>query len=105
VADDIPKRVRDFVVARDGSCCRICGQWVETPALHHINFRSQGKREGRLHLPENLVCVGWLPGHDCHLPIAHGPRALVVREVLWAIAEHPHLTALQVARANGLRLT
>src|SRR4051812_3575757 len=61
--------VRDAVIERDGQCCRVCGQWVEYPALHHIVFRSQGG----LDVPSNLITIGWLPGHDCHLPIAHGP--------------------------------
>jgi 5-methylcytosine-specific restriction endonuclease McrA len=96
----VPADVRDHVIERDASCCRVCGRHVEYPALHHIVFRSQGG----LDIPSNLVTIGWLPGHDCHLPIAHGPKARTVREVLLHIAERPGVTALQVARWNGLRL-
>jgi hypothetical protein len=88
--------VRDDVVERDGQCCRVCGQWVEHPALHHIVFRSQGG----LDVPSNLITIGWLPGHDCHLTIAHGPQARAWREVFLEIAERPGITALQWSRWN-----
>lgn len=90
----VPSKVRDHVIERDASCCRICGQYVEHPALHHIRFRSQGG----LDIPSNLVVVGWQPGHDCHLQIAHGANARYWRDVLLEIAEHPELTGLQVTR-------
>lgn len=96
----VPADVREHVIERDGSCCRVCGRHVEYPALHHIVYRSQGG----LDIPSNLVTIGWLPGHDCHLPIAHGPKARTVRDLLLAIAERPGVTALQVARWNGMTL-
>lgn len=90
----VPTAVRDFVIERDNSCCRVCGRYVETPALHHIAFRSQGGPD----LPSNLITIGWLPGHDCHLEIAHGPQARMWRQIFLAIADRPELTALQVRR-------
>ena len=94
----VPTRVRDYVLERDQSTCRVCGRFVETPALHHIQFRSQGG----LDVPSNLITIGWLPGHDCHLPIAHGRNARSWREIFLAIAERPDLTAFQVKRRmNG----
>jgi len=90
----VPTRVREFVIERDNSCCRVCGRHVETPALHHIQFRSQGG----LDVPSNLITIGWLPGHDCHLTYAHGRNARSWREIFLAIAERPDLTALQVRR-------
>lgn len=95
----VPTRVREFVVDRDGECCRVCGRYVETPALHHIVFRSQGG----LDLPSNLITIGWLPGHDCHLTIAHGRNARYWREIFLAIADRPELTALQVSRRLAAR--
>jgi len=90
----VPADVRDFVLERDGSCCRVCGRYVETPALHHIVFRSQGG----LDVPSNLITIGWVPWHDCHLQIAHGPQARSWREIFLAIAERPGVTALQAQR-------
>ena len=93
----VPADVRDLVIERDGSCCRVCGRYVEHPALHHIVFKSQGG----LDVPSNLITIGWLPGHDCHLPIAHGRNARSWREIFLAIAERPGVTALQVRRWNA----
>lgn len=90
----VPTGVRDYVLERDASCCRVCGRYVETPALHHIVFRSQGG----LDVPSNLITIGWLPGHDCHLPIAHGAQAGMWREVFLAIAGQPGITAFQARR-------
>ena len=98
--DDVPASVRAEVIERDGSSCRICGRYVQTPGLHHIMFRSQGggRTASGLHMPDNLVVVGWLPGHDCHLPLAHGPRAMTFRAALTAVVEQPGVTALQLIR-------
>lgn len=95
----VPTEVRDLVVERDGSCCRACGRYVEYPALHHIVFRSQGG----LDVPSNLITIGWMPGHDCHLTVAHGVQARMWREIFLAIAERPGITALQVRRWNAAR--
>jgi hypothetical protein len=96
--DDIPRKVRAEVYERDGGCCRICGRWTDTPGLHHITFRSAGG----LHVVENLITVGWTPGHDCHLPIAHGPQARLWAPIFATVATSPAgVTALAVARASG----
>lgn len=91
---EVPASVRAEVISRDCSKCRICGQWVEHPAVHHIRYRSQGG----LHVPENLTTVGWLPGHDCHLKFAHGPEARLFRELLQLAIKNPGTTALQLKR-------
>lgn len=94
----VPSEVRDRVIDRDGQCCRVCGRWVEYPALHHVVFRSQGG----LDVPSNLITIGWLPGHDCHLTIAHGANARSWREIFLTIAEdHPGVTAVQWRRWNA----
>ena len=91
----VPSDVRDYVLERDQNCCRVCGRWQESPALHHIVFRSQGGPD----LPSNLITVGWTPySCNCHLKVAHGPNARYWREIFLAITDKPALTALQVRR-------
>lgn len=89
----VPSHVREYVIERDGSCCRVCGQYVEWPALHHIEYRSQGG----LDVPSNLVVIGWLPGHDCHVPVVHANKGLW-QPILLQIADQPGITALQARR-------
>lgn len=99
----VPTHVREYVLERDSVenvvLCRVCGRATESPALHHVVFRSQGG----LDVPSNLISIGWEPGHDCHLEIAHGPDARMWREIFLAIADRPALTALQVSRWRGTR--
>lgn len=89
----VARDVRAAVIARDGSCCRVCGRFVEYPALHHIEYRS----EGGLDIEENLVVVGWSPGHDCHLGIAHANKRLW-QPILKIAAVTPGVTAFQLHR-------
>ncbi len=90
----VPTGIRKAVLERDNHCCRICGRHVETPALHHIRFKSHGGPDTE----ENLITVGWTPGHDCHLAIAHGPRARTFAPLLVACTVDPSVTALQLYR-------
>ena len=91
----VPSSVREFVLDRDGELCRVCGQHAgETPALHHVLYRSQGG----LDVPSNLITIGWTYGHDCHLGIAHGRNAMMWREIFLAIADRPGVTAFQARR-------
>ena len=79
--DRVPLAVRQEVYARDGGCCRVCGRYADVPGLHHVDYRSQG---GSSDDPENLVTVGWTPGHDCHLSIVHRNKTLwqpIMRQV------------------------
>ncbi len=94
VSEAVPAPIRRAVIDRDEHCCRICGVWVAQPGLHHIVFRSQGG----LDVVENLIVVGWQPGHDCHLTIAHGPEARTYRPLLQMAARTPGVTALQLKR-------
>lgn len=89
-------KVREEVIERDGSCCRVCGRYVETPALHHIRYRS----EGGLDVPENLIVVGWMPWHDCHLNVAHANKRLW-QPLLLEVARTPGVTALALRRWAG----
>lgn len=93
MADEIPASLRREVIERDGSCCRVCGRYVDTPGLHHIYYRS----EGGLHVRENLVTIGWTPGHDCHLSVVHANKRLW-QPILEAIVEKPWITALAYRR-------
>lgn len=85
--------VRDFVLERDGQCCRVCGRYVDQPALHHIRYKS----EGGLDVPGNLIAIGWMPWHDCHLPVVHANKRLW-QPILLTVVETPGVTALQVKR-------
>jgi len=89
----VPSKVRDYVLDRDAQCCRVCGRFVETPALHHIRYRSQGG----LDVPSNLITIGWQPGHDCHIPVVHANKGLW-QPILLAIADRPGITGLQWKR-------
>lgn len=97
----VPDEVRAAVIERDASCCRICGRFVETPALHHIVFRSHGGSNDE----SNLVTLGWLPGHDCHLQYAHGPQARQMAALLTQVVETPGVNALQLLRWYRSRLS
>jgi hypothetical protein len=90
----VPSNVRSYVIERDHSLCRLCGKYVEHPALHHVRYKSQGG----LDVPSNLVVLGWGPGHDCHVSVVHAHKGLWM-PILLAIAEdHPGVTALQWRR-------
>lgn len=88
--------VRRLVIERDGQCCRACGRWVEAPALHHVVFRSQGG----LDVPGNLITLGQEYSHDCHLVLAHGPKARMWRDLFQQLlAGQDHgITAFQLRR-------
>lgn len=88
----IPARVRAEVMDRDAQQCRVCGAWVESPALHHVRYRS----EGGLHVPENLVTVHWMYAPRCH-ELVHSRKKLW-QPILLYVARTPVVTALQVAR-------
>lgn len=95
----VPSGIRRAVIERDNSSCRICGQHVPHPALHHIRFRSHGGPD----TVENLVTVGWQPGHDCHLTVAHGPLARTFAPLLVACTVDRSVTALQLYRWQNQR--
>lgn len=92
---EVPAAVRAAVIERDNSCCRVCGRYVEHPALHHIEYRS----EGGANSVENLIVVGWLPGHDCHLSVVHANKRLW-QPILKLLVNRPDLTGLAVLRWN-----
>lgn len=91
---EVPRAVRAEVIERDGSCCRVCGLYVRYPALHHIDYRSQGGR----HVPENLIVIGWLWEHDCHLPVVHRNKRLWQPILQVVVLAPSSVTALSVRR-------
>lgn len=97
---DVTAIVRAEVIERDRQRCRVCGQFVAQPALHHVTYRAHGGSND----PSNLVVIGWLPGHDCHLTLAHGPDARLFRELLTTCIDTPGVTALQLKRWRERRL-
>ena len=84
-----PARVREFVLDRDGHCCRVCGAYVEVPHLHHIVLRSQGG----LNSVENLITLDG----DCHLYVVHKNTRLWT-PVLQQCVKTPGVTARQLMR-------
>lgn len=91
--DDVPLSVRLECYERDNNCCRVCGQHVDPRGLHHVIYRSQGG----LHVPENLVTIGWTPGHDCHNPVVHAYPNLW-RPILQQVLVTPGVNARQLLR-------
>ena len=90
---DVPANVREAVLLRDAHTCRVCGRHTEQPALHHIEYRS----EGGPNTIDNLITIGWLPGHDCHLSVVHANKKLW-QPILKQIVHMPGVTAYQVRR-------
>lgn len=93
---DVPSSVRRAVIERDGSCCRVCGVYCELPALHHIEYRSEGGDNS----PENLITIGWLPGHDCHLSVVHANKRLWQPILKQVVIAPPGVTAFSIFRAE-----
>ena len=72
------KQNRHKVLERDNYSCVLCGGH-EGIAIHHIVFRSQlGK--------STIDNLAWLCIH-CHIPIAHGCDAKLVRKRLQEIVK------------------
>lgn len=72
------KRNRPKVLERDNYSCVLCGG-RDGIAIHHIVFRSQlGKST-----MDNLACLCI----HCHIPIAHGCDAKLVRKRLQEIVK------------------
>lgn len=84
-----PARVREFVLERDGHCCRVCGAYVEYAHLHHIDYRSQGGDNS----PGNLITLD--PYH--HLHTVHGNKRLW-QPVLQQLTVQTGITGFQLLR-------
>lgn len=97
--EGIPTDVRRRVLARDGSTCRVCGRFVSQPALHHTNFGGDARGMGgqKVHDPDYLITVGWLPGHDCHLGLLHAHKRRF-QQLSWDVVHHPGVSILQLER-------
>lgn len=63
MAEPIPAKVRDTVLARAAGRCERCGRHVQSLELHHRKFRSRGGH----HTIENIVALcGWGNHTGCH---------------------------------------
>ena len=95
----MPADVRAQVLERDHHCCRVCGRYVDRPAVHHTNFGGDARGMGgrRVHDPNFLITVGWLPGHDCHLGLLHADKRRF-QELSWEVVRHPGVSILQLER-------
>ncbi|MEO6157152.1 MAG: HNH endonuclease signature motif containing protein [Ilumatobacteraceae bacterium] len=91
----IPPALRAEVLARDGGVCRFCGAVPESPAMHHVRYRS----EGGLNVLENLITVHWMFAPRCHEKI-HANKGRW-QEIGLYVAKNPGLTMLQVERWQG----
>lgn len=93
----VPSDVRQLVIDRDASCCRVCGRYVEYPHLHHVEYRS----EGGLDVPANLVTLGGgFPSHDCH-GLVHSNKRLWQPLLQRVLTHDGFVTALQLRRWHG----
>jgi hypothetical protein len=88
----ISPAIRALVFERDGGYCRVCGGMPESPALHHIRYRS----EGGLNVVENLITVHWMYAPRCH-ELVHGNKRLW-QPILLEVVKHGGVTALQYKR-------
>lgn len=93
----IPKAVREEVMDRDRSICRFCGAFAESPAIHHLRYRS----EGGLHVASNLITVHWMYEPRCHERI-HSHKGQWQRLGL-EVAARPGLTMLALRRWEKVR--
>ena len=96
----IPAEVRRQVDERDQSFCRVCGQYLgpDRRALHHIVYGGDdiGMGGRRVHNPDEIITVGWLPNEDCH-SIVHSNKR-VWQPILLAIVNRKGVTAFQYKR-------
>jgi hypothetical protein len=101
---DVPDKVRTLVVTRDASCCRICGRFVEHPALHHIMFGGDARGMGgrRRHDPDEMVVLGSYGAHDCHTNLAHRYKARF-QPLLLEVVTMSGVTALALERWRAAR--
>lgn len=89
----VPVAVRAAVLERDGSSCRICGSYVKEPAVHHIEYRS----EGGPNVLGNLVTTHWMYAPACHERV-HASKRLW-QPILQEVVKHDGLTGNELLRA------
>lgn len=89
---ELSRALREEVLERDQGHCRVCGGVPESPAIHHVRYRS----EGGLNVVENLITVHWMYWPRCHERM-HSNKRLYQRLGLVA-AVRPGVTVLQLMR-------
>lgn len=104
--EGIPDEVRQEVYLRDLLTCRMCGKHLgERCGIHHIEFGGglgPGMGGARVHDPDKMVVLCWLPGDPawksptCHTR-AHSQK-LLWQPYLLAVVQQPGVTAFQLRR-------
>lgn len=89
---EIPPALRAQVLERDSSVCKMCGSHADSPAIHHVKYRSQGG----LNVIDNLVTVHWMYAPRCH-ELAHANKTLW-QPILLAVVNRKGVTAFQYKR-------
>lgn len=101
----IPASVRKIVDDRDQLTCRVCGKHLgDRRALHHIIYGGDDRGMGgrRIHNPDEIVTVCWLPGDgDCHQMVHSAKR--IWQPILLEVARRRGVTALQIKRWQAMR--
>lgn len=101
----IPEAVRKIVDDRDKFFCRVCGQYLgpERRAHHHIVYGGDdiGMGGRRVHDPDQIITVGWLPSEDCH-SLVHGHKGLW-QPILLAVVNRKGVTAFQYKRWQAVQ--
>lgn len=95
----IPADVREQVYQRDKGRCRVCGELLKVPGIHHIIYGGDRRGTGgrRVHNPDEMVTIGWtFPDKNCHL-IVHSSKRLW-QPLLLEVVSKPGITALQLLR-------
>jgi len=90
--NSVPPAVRKAVLERDGGNCRVCGATVENPALHHIEYLSEGGKN----VAENLITVHWMFWPRCH-EVVHSNKRLW-QPILKIVVKHDGINARQLLR-------
>lgn len=89
---ELTPALRAAVLDRDKGVCRFCGGVPESPAVHHIRYRS----EGGLNVIENLITVHWMYAPRCHEKMHSNKRAF--QRLGLVVATRPGATVLALAR-------
>lgn len=86
---------RGEIIERDDHVCRMCGQWVEYPHVHHIIYRSQGGKDTE----SNLVSLDF----KCHERV-HSNKNLWL-PILQQVVLTPGVNGVQLLRWYRDRLS
>ncbi len=95
----IPPALRKQVLTRDAGHCRVCGQYLRHPGIHHVRYGGDDVGMGgrRKHVVAEMVTIGWAPPDvDCH-SLVHSDKHRW-QPLLLQVVHQPGVTALQLQR-------